>query len=614
MLQAIKWIITTVFTVALLLGLALIAAAMWIDPNDYRDDIAAIITEQTGQQVTLEGDIALRVFPQIGLNVSHLEISYPPQMENLQSIRVEDLNLGLSLRPLLHRELVLDVVTARQVDIEWLQPAPDTRTQQTQPAPVGGGIIPAAKTASPRNAATLSVAGVRIDALNVTLIDEATGDKQQIGPINLQTGPIEPNTPVDLSVKGPYTLETQAQAQWQAGHFQLEAQGTEATGSQFTVSLTGQTDIQPITMTGMLEMAHDDLRALLQALDHPFAKTPNPALYQRMSLSTNIEFNGSRIKFSALDGLFDDSRFSGEASAQLRDELAVNLALSVDQLDLDRYLNAGANATAKLNLSPISAAQAARHEAAWLEPVRKLNLSGQMSVGQLQLLNLQLNAVEADVSSAQGLIRIHPITANLYGGTYHGDIRVDARANHPLLQVNDQLNNLALEPLLEDLLGIGWLTGTANGQIKLQATGVSSDALLQTLTGSVEFTAEEGLLKGINIAQQLRRGEADTGPRSTDFTRAAVNFDIHQGIARSELLTLQSPLFSADGTGEINLPAEHLDLHFRVRLERGDLRGTVVPLRIAGELTEPRLRLDIEQLIRERAADELRRLLERNLR
>lgn len=603
MLRAIKWIIATVFTVALALGLTLIAAVMWIDPSDYRDDIAAIIHEQTGQQITLEGDIGLRVFPQIGLNVSHLEISYPPQMENLQSIRVEGLNLGLSLRPLLHRELVLDLVTAKRVDIQWLQPAP-----------VGAGIMPAAHTANPRSAAALSVAGIRIGALNVTLIDAATGDKRQIGPMNLQTGPIQPDHPIDLSMKGPYNLETQAQVQWRAGHFELEAQGTERTGGEFKVNLTGQTDTQPIAMTGMLEMAHTDLRALLKAFDHSLAQAPNPALYRRISLSTDIEFDGARITLSAIDGLFDDSRFTGNANVQRHDELTVNLALNVDQIDLDRYLNANANATAKLNLSPITTVQATGDEAAWLEPIRQLNLAGQMSVGQLHLLNLQLNAVEADVSSAQGLIRLAPVTANLYGGRYQGDIRVDARGDYPTLQVNDQLINLALEPLLEDLLGMSWLTGIANGQINLQASGVSADALLHTLSGSVDFTAEEGLLKGINIAQQLRRGEPDSGPRSTDFSRAALSFDIHQGIARSESLILQSPLFYADGTGEINLPAECLDLHFRVRLERGDLRGTVVPMRITGGLGAPRLSLDIEQLIRERAADELRRFLERNLR
>ena len=46
---------------------AIVALTLFFDPNDYRDDIARYVKEQTGRELNIEGDLSLSYFPWIGI-------------------------------------------------------------------------------------------------------------------------------------------------------------------------------------------------------------------------------------------------------------------------------------------------------------------------------------------------------------------------------------------------------------------------------------------------------------------------------------------------------------------------------------------------------------------
>src|SRR5918994_1035552 len=46
-----------------LIVIGLVLVVVFVDPNDYRDDIEKLVEEKTGRELTLSGDLKLSVFP-----------------------------------------------------------------------------------------------------------------------------------------------------------------------------------------------------------------------------------------------------------------------------------------------------------------------------------------------------------------------------------------------------------------------------------------------------------------------------------------------------------------------------------------------------------------------
>ena len=61
-----------------LIVLALVLVVVFVDPNDYRDDIARIVETETGRKLTLSGDLKLSVFPWLAVETGPASLSDAP--------------------------------------------------------------------------------------------------------------------------------------------------------------------------------------------------------------------------------------------------------------------------------------------------------------------------------------------------------------------------------------------------------------------------------------------------------------------------------------------------------------------------------------------------------
>ena len=64
-MRALKIVGYVVGGLVAIIVIALIGILVFVDPNDYRDDIERLVEERTGRELTLSGDLELSVF-QIG--------------------------------------------------------------------------------------------------------------------------------------------------------------------------------------------------------------------------------------------------------------------------------------------------------------------------------------------------------------------------------------------------------------------------------------------------------------------------------------------------------------------------------------------------------------------
>ena len=63
--------------VAVFITLAIVLI-VFVDPNDYKQEIANLVKSKTGYSVNIRGNISLSVFPWIGVQVNDVEVENPP--------------------------------------------------------------------------------------------------------------------------------------------------------------------------------------------------------------------------------------------------------------------------------------------------------------------------------------------------------------------------------------------------------------------------------------------------------------------------------------------------------------------------------------------------------
>ena len=75
LIRIILYLLGGLILISLLLGVAVL---VFFDPNDYRDEIAAVVERETGRSLTIEGDIGLAVFPCCSVELDRTVLSNPP--------------------------------------------------------------------------------------------------------------------------------------------------------------------------------------------------------------------------------------------------------------------------------------------------------------------------------------------------------------------------------------------------------------------------------------------------------------------------------------------------------------------------------------------------------
>ena len=77
-----KALLKIVAAAAALVVVLVLAAVVFVplifDPNDHKDEIAALAKERMGRDLTIQGDIGLTVFPWVGIELGVVELGNAP--------------------------------------------------------------------------------------------------------------------------------------------------------------------------------------------------------------------------------------------------------------------------------------------------------------------------------------------------------------------------------------------------------------------------------------------------------------------------------------------------------------------------------------------------------
>jgi AsmA protein len=238
----------------------------------------------------------------------------------------------------------------------------------------------------------------------------------------------------------------------------------------------------------------------------------------------------------------------------------------------------------------------------------------------MEFENLQLG-----VNSSGGRLRLHPLSADFYGGSYNGDVQVDASGDIPSVSANENLSGVNLASLTEAMFDQENITGTINGGFVLGGSGKSLSAIRQDLDGSMSIELADGALEGTDVWHELRSARAmfrqepapePTLPARTEFSTVSATGVVTDGIFRNDDFIAELPFLQLTGGGMVDLNTTEVDYSMQVRVfdrpefmsgatqeELADFTATVVPLKITGLLSAPSVRPDIEGIFRGRVEE-----------
>ena len=378
--------------------------------------------------------------------------------------------------------------------------------------------------------------------------------------------------------------------------------------------------------SGSLQLATFDPRALLARLGWPVPETADAQVLHRARLTSEVEVAADHLRLDNLKVVVDETTISGWVALPAFAGPAVRAALTVDQIDADRYLPP-AKPAARAGDPPAAAAPVATPATAAaaaatlpVEPLRKLDVDATVRVGRLKAAGLRVADLLVTLRGKGGELRLNPATAKLYGGAYAGDAQLDVTSALPRLALHDRFTAIQLGPLLQDATGKQPATGTATLEARLHAAGSDRDALVASLGGDGQFAIQNGALAGVDLGQILRDAAAllhgrpaaarGAGDKS-DFSEVTGTFQAANGVVRNRDLAGKAPAVRFRGAGEASLVAEHLDYLLTATVvesrtgqggkEAAELKGVEIPIRISGPFATPEVHPDLRAALKGQA-------------
>ena len=673
--KLLKIVLGIVLAIVVLIVAAAIILPMVFDPNEHKGEIISAVKEHTGRDLSIGEPLQLSVFPWLGIETGGVVFGNAPGFGDQPFAKVSRLDVRVKLLPLLARKLEVDtlVLQGAELNLEknakgvtnWddLAGAGDKEAKAKQAAPTeekgkkGPGLV------------SFQIEGIKISDTKVSWRDQQSGAHYVLDKVHLTTGSLSDGAAVPVEAGFTLTssapkmtlvlgMETTASAANGFQQFKLDdlnldvdakGEGLPADGVALKLKaniaadlaadtakisdlkltgpeteLSGGLDIAKLQtapqLKGRIELSQTNLKQLA-ALFGTDIKTTDPKALTQVSASITLAQEGGATRLDPIQITLDDTKANGYVRLLNPKGPVVRAKLDVDAIDLDRYLPPKADAGQTAETKPAATAQAGNDDP--FAALRPLDLQAEATVGKLVVSKAKMQDVVVKISSKGGVLKIDPIGAKLYEGTFDGKVDLDARSKTPKLRAVENLTGIQIGPLLKDMTGQDRLLGKGDVKLDISSVGLTEAEVRKSLSGKGSFLFEDGAYKGVNIAKLIRsatgQGAASTQTGNTeertDFTELSGSFTARDGVINNPDLQAKSPLLRIDGKGDVNLAGNTIDYLLTTELvgslqgqggaTADQLTGVPIPVRIKGNLNSPSYTPDLQAMLNAKAKQRL---------
>ncbi len=622
-----KWLAIAILIVVLLPVIIGVAVSVFIDPNDFKPQIIALIEKNTRGALKIDGTLGWAFFPSIGVDLNQVQFRLPEDGEK-PFANLDTVKLGVKVLPLLRGAVEADglVVDGLRLQLKvdpngvsnWQQIMLESEAAaptDNKPADTGGiTVAPLA----------INIAKISIQNSAIHYVDQqAEGGSYALNDVNFQSTDInvggtpfpldmqfnvelgDPKLRSDTRIKGELSANGRAQ-QFAingldvdlvlhgepfgdktvnlnvAGKGQFDAKADTLALEQLKIDLanvlkaklqlTGKQITSKPLLTGQFDIAPFDANKLLAALGMEPMQVANPNALTAISLNSSIAGPANSFIMNPLTFKLDGTTLTGQLGIKDLETSEYVIRLQGDKINLDDYSAPVVDGDEAAKAQP----NAALLPLATLQP---LLFNAQLGFKNVNASGLKLSDLNITATGDKGLIKLKTLAAKLYGGTTDSNAVIDARSDSPSIKINSTLSSVNLKPLLTDFAKVDTLAGNANFNAKLAMQGNSAAALQQSLNGPVTFNINEAVLSKLNMDKLLCqsiaqiRGKKLTKtdwPKTTQFQKIGGTIQFANGVGANDDLTAALANMQVTGKGAIDLPQQEVDYRMGLRIS-GDL-------------------------------------------
>ena len=181
-----------------LIVIALVLVVMFVDPNDYRDDIAKLVKEKTGRELTLTGDLKLSVFPWIAIETGAASLGDAPGFGPEPFVSIREARVGVRLMPLLSGKIEVGNL---KLDGARIRLITDEQGRDNW-ADLGPSDDQSEKTGTPATSTTEmpTIAGLEISDAAVVMENRQEKSRREVRDFHLKTGRLASGEPFPLAL------------------------------------------------------------------------------------------------------------------------------------------------------------------------------------------------------------------------------------------------------------------------------------------------------------------------------------------------------------------------------------------------------------------------------
>ncbi len=438
-----KAVIAIVVLVLLVVGGLLVLPSFW-DWNGEKGRIAALVKEQTGRDLTIAGDVSLRLLPTPAFAAREVTLANVEGGSNPAMVQLEELQIRVALAPLLRGKVRVESVTLVKPEV-LLEVLPDGRANWTfataeagqAGAPAASGTGGGAGGGAPGGGGAAGEESVRVDSFIVedgtlryrdarsglaevvTGLNAELGAESLIGPFAVAGSAVYKDVPLEFD----FSLDRLVDDGATALSLSLGLPQTAASGS-FLGALSRHQDLQ--TLRGRLQAEGEDLARLIRGL--PLAAAPSTlpsALAQPFAVTAEISGSDSEAVAKAVSLKLGDVSLEGDVTATFGEVPDIAANVSARTIDLDKLLGRqaqepGGEARSRgqaADAPPAPGGDSAASAAEAMSLPRGLTASLKLSAGALLYRGQTVRQVDIAARLADGKLNLEKAAAQLPGSS-----------------------------------------------------------------------------------------------------------------------------------------------------------------------------------------------------
>ena len=668
--------------IAGLIGVLVIAAValkLFFDPNDFRDNISAQAMNATGRELVIEGDLSISIFPWLAVEIGSTTLGNAAGFGDAPFISFENASLSIEIMPLLMRQEISVGIISLDGFVANLSIAGNGTTNWDDLA-TASDVAPAEPTTSAATQQSLDIANIRLSNASIHYLDAQSDSRYSLTDLTVETGRITLGEPFDvdasfsfaatpgelggsLSIRGEIKMSETLDHLTVTGlnisgdvigivsqpttfnldsrSFILDLAAEVVAPGEIDLAILGismSADVEPFSyagesdITASLRIADFSLKELMQTLDIEAPVTADPNALTTVSFSGDAKIGSDAMSLSNMTLVLDDTTMTGELTVPLSEKGTLAFNLNADRINLDNYMAPAEEVAVASDTVDLSKIQIP------VKLIRSLQAQGSVRLDEAFLGSITFTNLLLGIDSAGGRLRLHPITAEFFEGSYNGDVRIDASGATPTLSVNESISDVSLQSMAQTVFETDNISGTIDGNFALSGRGTTLALIRADLSGTIAINLADGAVEGTDVWHQLRSARAQykledppepTLPPRTEFSTIKATGIVTDGVFSNEDLLIELPFLRITGSGTIDLDSTEINYSVQARVlqnpeflndvsedEMADFTQALIPIRIRGTLAAPSFRPDIEAMFRqevERAIedkkDELKKVL-----